>query len=171
MSKDRIEAYFEGAAKLQAIVHGGEEANAGDDLVVLPCPFCGTRPVVAAAGYASITCVEDGCIRPRLSAEYLVDAIAQWNKRDPDTRSLLAAAEARNEIARKALEEIAKHPSQKVSTEDDSSSYAVGWAFWNVQHIAKDAIRSQSSGGKNDDIPPDAEHPVNYRKAIRKDSQ
>ncbi len=45
--------------------------------------------------------------------------------------------------ARKALEAIANHPESKAPTKIDQSSYAVGWAFWNVQHIAKAALKTE----------------------------
>lgn len=52
------------------------------------------------------------------------------------------AAEAQLASARKALKEIANHPMSKAPTKADESSYGVGWAFWNVQHIAKAALRA-----------------------------
>lgn len=44
------------------------------------------------------------------------------------------AAEARLAEAMKALTTIAEHPK---SYNDGKRSYAVGWAFWNVQNIAR----------------------------------
>lgn len=44
---------------------------------------------------------------------------------------------AENAELRKALKDIANHPEQK---KDGDSSYSVGWAFWNVQRIARAAL-------------------------------
>lgn len=38
---------------------------------------------------------------------------------------------------REALETIANHPE---TFDNGRTSYSVGWAFWNVQQIAKDAL-------------------------------
>ncbi len=46
---------------------------------------------------------------------------------------------------REALEQIANHPENE--TRPDGSSYAVGWAFWNVQRIARDALAAPKNTG------------------------
>lgn len=44
----------------------------------------------------------------------------------------------------KALEQIAGHPEKH---SDGGTSYAVGWAFWNVQNIARAALTDAKGGG------------------------
>jgi hypothetical protein len=58
-----------------------KESRADNKYVAKPCPFCGSAPVVAAAGYATIHCVAADCFGPRTTAEYLTDALKQWNTR------------------------------------------------------------------------------------------
>lgn len=50
-------------------------------ITALPCPFCGTMPYVAIKDRAVISCRGEDCFGPRTTADYLVDAIAQWNRR------------------------------------------------------------------------------------------
>ncbi len=52
-----------------------------EDMLALPCPFCGAIPYVAVKDRAVISCRDDECFRPRTAADYLVDAIKQWNRR------------------------------------------------------------------------------------------
>lgn len=47
--------------------------------------------------------------------------------------------------AKKVLKEIAEHPENKTFTCIDQSSYGVGWAFWNVQQIARMALTAAPS--------------------------
>jgi hypothetical protein len=44
-----------------------------------------------------------------------------------------------------ALREIGRHPSDY---DDGTQSYSIGWAFHNVQHIAREALRALASGGQ-----------------------
>jgi hypothetical protein len=46
-----------------------------------PCPFCGKPPYAAMKERSVINCRNDGCFGPRTTAEYLVDAVRQWNTR------------------------------------------------------------------------------------------
>jgi len=53
-----------------------------DQLVVLPCPFCGKIPTVS---HGKVKCENDKClVKPRIRAWYVGDskAIQDWNKRD-----------------------------------------------------------------------------------------
>jgi hypothetical protein len=45
----------------------------------------------------------------------------------------------------RAMEEIVRHPKMKERTKEDQSSYSVGWAFWNVQNIARAALAAEST--------------------------
>lgn len=89
----------------------------------------GRRPQADAertAGDAPIACLVQG--QAHWQSKYPVEANARLIAAAPD---LL-----------KALEEIAHHPESKGPTKEDQSSYAVGWAFWNVRNIARAAIAS-----------------------------
>lgn len=54
-----------------------------NELTALPCPFCGSQPYVAMKDVAVISCRSDDCFGPRTTADYLVDAVKQWNARAP----------------------------------------------------------------------------------------
>ena len=58
----------------------------------------------------------------------------EFDRRPTDAR--LEAAEAALAKAVKALKEIEDHPENSSGT---SRSYGIGWAFWNVQNIARRA--------------------------------
>lgn len=55
------------------------------------------------------------------------------------------SAEATIEGLRAALEQIANHPE---SENKEIGSYKVGWAFWNVQQIARTALQSTEGDGR-----------------------
>lgn len=63
--------------------HQAEQVTAPPDIKALPCPFCGTPPYVAMKGHAVIACIGEDCFGPRTTADYLVDAMKQWNARVP----------------------------------------------------------------------------------------
>lgn len=67
----------------------------------------------------------------------------QWARGNVVNQREKAALEVQLANARKALEEIADHPESKGPTPSDQSSYAVGWAFWNVKRIAKAALTDE----------------------------
>jgi NTP pyrophosphatase (non-canonical NTP hydrolase) len=85
------------------------------------------------------------------SANAAASRVIEDARVDPETKRIpmgLASPLRGREIVEalvKALNEIANHPESKKSTRIDESSYGVGWAFWNVQHIARDAIRAFSA--------------------------
>lgn len=58
-----------------------DRSSAESHYVALPCPFCGLKPYVVGAGHSRVQCINDGCFGPSTTAEYLVDAVKQWNKR------------------------------------------------------------------------------------------
>ena len=58
-----------------------EAVNRGE-YATLPCPFCGQKPYVSAdMSGGVIRCETHECFGPRTTAQYLVDAVKQWNTR------------------------------------------------------------------------------------------
>jgi hypothetical protein len=74
--------------------------ESGSEYEALPCPFCGNKPRVSAdMNGGAIRCETDDCFGPRTTAQYLVDAIKQWNRRfdfaqRPDQWKCLAPSKA-----------------------------------------------------------------------------
>ena len=60
---------------------------------LLPCPFCGTQPIVEQTGFSGraryIYCNLDDCLRPKAVGENEEAAVRSWNTRatPPATRS------------------------------------------------------------------------------------
>lgn len=74
----------------------------------------------------------DHSIAPAAQLRALIDGLITQ-------RARAEAAEATIERLRATLEQIANHPE---SENKETGSYKVGWAFWNVQQIARAALQS-----------------------------
>lgn len=106
---------------------------------LLPCPFCGPGQSMVDPWFDDVSkrwaigCGRCGSSSGRsVHAEGSKDAaIKLWN-----TRGILASQPSAGGL-REALETIADHPE---TFDNGRTSYSVGWAFWNVQQIAKAAL-------------------------------
>lgn len=102
-----------------------------------------------AAGWAN--CKGAGNVGGVFAAMLAASPPAPASKEVEDLRAafneqLGRAVYAEADLARKdaALQEIAKHPESSNDASLSAGAYSIGWAFWNVQRIARRAL----SGGK-----------------------
>lgn len=108
-----------------------------------PCAYCNLSRedwTKCRSGFPGCDRADDAMLCPHFGGEM------EANDRADTATAEVAALRTEVEALKAALKEIAEHPE---SYADGQTSYAVGWAFWNIQAIARTTLaRAATQEGK-----------------------